>query len=90
MKAIDIDHPSVKAGAEALFGHHPERGGAEREQAVFAVLSEVINSGFLIPYESEGEKYARGRKAGWATAMQHVRDEATRVMYSPPWTSPEE
>jgi hypothetical protein len=39
---IDIDHPAVHAGAEALFGQHPERGGQERDQAVFAVLTAAL------------------------------------------------
>lgn len=41
-ETIDIDHPAVIAGAEALLGHHPERGGQERLQAVFAVLMAAI------------------------------------------------
>lgn len=36
--------PAVDAGVEALFGHHPERGGPEREQAVYAVLNAAIPS----------------------------------------------
>lgn len=38
--------------------------------------------------ESGGEKYARGWKAGWAAAMEHIRDEATRQMFEPPRSEP--
>lgn len=39
---LDIDHPAVDAGVEALFGHHPERGGQERRQAAFVVIQAAI------------------------------------------------
>lgn len=45
---FDINHPAIKVGVEALFGHHPERGGIEREQAVFVVLDAVMKEGYLI------------------------------------------
>jgi hypothetical protein len=32
------DAEAVRAGAAALFGHHPERGRDEREQAAYAVV----------------------------------------------------
>lgn len=40
---FDIDSPIVDKGVEALFGHHPERGGSERRQAVFAVLTACLD-----------------------------------------------
>lgn len=42
-KDFDIDHPLVKFGSDVLFGHHPERGGPERDQAVFSILSAVFH-----------------------------------------------
>jgi hypothetical protein len=44
---IDVDHPVIQICSEAMEGHHPERGGAERQQAIFTVLQAAINSGFL-------------------------------------------
>lgn len=35
------DAPLVAAAVAALHGHHPERGGLEREQAAFAVIQAV-------------------------------------------------
>jgi hypothetical protein len=35
------DAEAVRAAVDALFGHHPERGGPEREQAAFAVVKAV-------------------------------------------------
>lgn len=45
---IDIDHPAIQVGIGSLFGQHPERGGQERAQAVFAVLNSVIEAGYLV------------------------------------------
>jgi hypothetical protein len=35
------DAEAVEVAVDALFGHHPERGGAEREQAAYAVVLAV-------------------------------------------------
>lgn len=35
------DAEAVEAAVEALFGHHPERGGVERAQAAYAVVAAV-------------------------------------------------
>lgn len=35
------DAAAVRAAADAMFGHHPERGGPEREQAAYAMLQAV-------------------------------------------------
>lgn len=39
---IDIDHSMVDKGVDAMFGQHPERGGQERRQAVFQVLTAAL------------------------------------------------
>lgn len=35
------DAEAVRVGALALLGHHPERGGQERDQAVFTVIQAI-------------------------------------------------
>lgn len=49
------DGELVRAGVDALMGHHPERGGSEREQAVAAVLKAFRS---VRPFVSQDEAIA--------------------------------
>lgn len=40
---LEIDDPAIDRGVDALLGHHPERGGQERRQAVFSVARAIFN-----------------------------------------------
>lgn len=73
--SIDIDSPVIKICAEAMEGHHPERGGPEREQAIFVILQAAIESGFL--------NEASGKPRDELEEMIQVAEQAERRTFGP-------
>lgn len=66
------DAAAVRAASEALFGHHPERGGHERDQAAFAVVQAIKERDERITKESAKALIDDANR--WAKAYEKARD----------------